>query len=253
VPEIRRVAFQRGWRWVAGGWQLFLRKPLTWVFFTVALWALIRVSGVHWVLASAMAVLLPVFLGGWVMACARAERGESIPVSMFYAGFRRRAGELSAVGAFNVVGNLLVLLVVAGIGGENFMQVMTDPAGVDPQDLARAYTRVLQALLVGVAVGIPVAMAVWFAPLAVALDGAKPVEALAASLRAMARNALPFLLYGLVWLGVGVALFWLAASLLPAAVALELALWLMMPVLVPSVYVSYRDIFAPRDGEAPPP
>jgi hypothetical protein len=251
VAEVRRVAFLNGWRWIAGGWRLFLRKPLTWLVFTVALWALIRVSGVHWVLAAAMAVLLPVFLGGWVLACARAERGESIPVSMFYEGFRRRAAELASVGAFNVVGNLLVLMVVGGLAGDTLMQVMSDPAGLDPRALEEAYTRVLRGLLVGLAVGIPLAMAVWFAPLAVVLDGAKPVQALGASLKAMTRNALPFLLYGLFWLAAGFVLFRAALPLLPPAAALELALWAMMPVLVPSVYVSYRDIFA-EPARTPP-
>jgi hypothetical protein len=59
----------------------------------------------------------------------------------------------------------------------------------------------------------------------------------------MAKNALPFLLYGIVWSVIGVVLFSLASSLFGPRAALGIAVWLMMPVLVPSVYVSYRDIF----------
>lgn len=241
--EPRRVGFLRGWFWVAEGWRLFLRKPLTGIVFTLALWAIIYVSGIHWMLASAVAVLLPVFLAGWVVACDAISRGESVPVTMFFEGFRRRTAELGAIGGFNVVGNLLVLMIVFAVGGDTLGKLMSDPAGVDQATVLEAYPRIMQALFLGVLVGVPVAMAVWFAPLAVAIDGVKPLQALLASLRAMTRNTLPFLLYGIVWTVAGVALFSLASALFSPRAALGIAVWLMMPVLVPSVYVSYRDIF----------
>lgn len=243
MPEIRRVAFSRGWYWIAEGWRLFVRKPLTGIVFTFALWGIIVVSGIHWMLASAIAVLLPVFLAGWVVACDSIARGEPVPVTMFFEGFRRRTAELGAIGGFNVIANLLVLMIVFAVGGETLGKLMSDPASVDQATVLEAYPRIMQALFLGVLVGVPVAMAVWFAPLAVALDGTKPPQALLGSLRAMAKNALPFLLYGVVWSIVGVALFSLASALFSPRAALGIAVWLMMPVLVPSVYVSYRDIF----------
>jgi len=129
------------------------------------------------------------------------------------------------------------------VGGETLGKLMSDPASVDQATVLEAYPRIMQALFLGVLVGVPVAMAVWFAPLAVALDGTKPPQALLGSLRAMAKNALPFLLYGIVWSVIGVVLFSLASVLFNPRAALGIAVWLMMPVLVPSVYVSYRDIF----------
>jgi hypothetical protein len=243
MQEIRRVGFTRGWYWIAEGWRLFARKPLTGIVFTFALWAIIVVSGLHWMLASAVAVLLPVFLAGWVVACDTIARGEPVPVTMFFEGFRRRTADLGAVGGFNVVANLLVLMIVFAVGGETLGKLMSDPASVDQATVLEAYPRIMQALFLGVVVGLPVAMAVWFAPVAIAIDGVRPPQALLGSLRAMTRNALPFLLYGTVWTVVGVVLFSVASALFGARAALGIAAWLMMPVLVPSVYVSYRDIF----------
>jgi hypothetical protein len=257
MPEIKSVPFIRGWFWVLEGWRLFLRKPLTAIVFTIALWFIIQVSGMHGLLAAAVAVLLPVFLGGWVAACDTIARGEPVPVTMFFEGFRRRTAELGAIGGFNVVANLLVLMVVFAVGGEMLGKLMSDPTAVGPAEVAEASSRITQALLLGVLVGLPVAMAVWFAPFAVMLDGVRPLNALVASLRAMIRNMLPFLLYSLVWLAMGVALFSLGSAIFGARAALGISIWLMMPVLVPSVYVSYRDIFrtgdAATDRHVPPP
>jgi len=252
MPEVRRVGFLRGWYWIVEGWRLFLRKPLTGIVFTIALWTIIYVSGVHWMLASAVAVLLPVFLAGWVVACDTISRGESVPVTMFFEGFRRRTAELGAIGGFNIIGNLIVLMIVFAVGGDTLGKLMSDPTSVDPASVLEAYPRIMQALFLGVLIGVPVAMAVWFAPLAVAIDGIKPPQALLASLRAMTRNTLPFLLYGIVWTVIGAGLFGIASALFSARAALGIAVWLMMPVLVPSVYVSYRDIFRAEEARTPP-
>jgi hypothetical protein len=100
------------------------------------------------------------------------------------------------------------------------------------------------ALVVILAIGIPLAMAVWFAPLAVALDGLRGPGALAASLRAILRNGLPFLVYSAVLGGVGTLAFMaLSATGMAPAVVMEIAFWVLMPLLVASVYSSYRDIF----------
>ena len=249
-PAVRRVPIVNGWRWIVGGWRLFLRKPLTWIVFTGVMWAIVAVSGLHWILASLVAILLPVFLAGWARACAAAERGESIPVTMLFDGFRRQARDLVSIGSFNAVANVLVLLIVFAIGGDTLAKLMSDPAaaGAHPEEVAEALPQIMRALLVGMFFGVPVAMSVWFAPFSIALDQRKPLAALLASLRGMVINTLPMFVYGLVFAGVGYALYHLFAQMMKPPDAFALAVWLMMPVLVPSVYVSYRDIFGGETG-----
>ena len=61
------------------------------------------------------------------------------------------------------------------------------------------------------------------------------------SLWAACKNILPMLVYGL-------AVMAPHGDLMPFSLALrqpDLGLWLLAPVLVPSIYASYRDLFVP--------
>jgi len=133
---------------------------------------------------------------------------------------------------------------VLAIGGEAFTEAITRPGSLSPEAAGALQSRMSLALVVILAIGIPLAMAVWFAPLAVALDGLRGPGALAASLRAILRNGLPFLVYSAVLGGVGTLAFMaLSATGMAPAVVMEIAFWVLMPLLVASVYSSYRDIF----------
>jgi uncharacterized membrane protein len=84
-------------------------------------------------------------------------------------------------------------------------------------------------------------MALWYAPLLVYFHDLGPIAAMKSSLIACARNAPALLVYGLAVLG---GMF----VAMPFAMALkqyDLALWLLAPVLLPSLYVSYKDVYAP--------
>jgi uncharacterized membrane protein len=81
----------------------------------------------------------------------------------------------------------------------------------------------------------PLAMAVWFAPALVILDDQPGLQALWASLLACLRNALPLLLYSIVS----------SVLLLFAVIPLGLGLILWIPVMLLTIYTSYRDVFEP--------
>jgi hypothetical protein len=142
------------------------------------------------------------------------------------------------------MGNMMLMLVVLAIGGEAFTEAITRPGALSPEAAGALQSRMSLALVVILAIGIPLAMAVWFAPLAVALDGLRGPGALAASLRGILRNGLPFVIYSAVLGGVGAVTFLaLSATGMAPPVAMEAAFWMLMPLLVGSVYTSYRDIF----------
>ena len=83
------------------------------------------------------------------------------------------------------------------------------------------------------ALAIPVAMAYWFAPALVALNGLGPVAAMKTSFLGCLKNILPFLLYGLVAMLAG----------LLAVIPLGLGWFVLGPVLAASMYAAYRDIY----------
>ncbi|MBI1394466.1 MAG: hypothetical protein GC151_00690 [Betaproteobacteria bacterium] len=253
IPVPRRVPPRHGWLWVLQGWRLFLRKPLTWIVFTVVTWLIVWASSKHLMLMAAVAILLPVLLAGWTMACVEAEAGHSIPVTMLFAGFRSRVRDLAMVGGVNLMGNFALMLVLLAFGGDALMQFMSNPQALSPEDAIALENRLSGALVVTLALGVPLAMAVWFAPVAIALDGLSGGRALVASLRGVLRNSLPFVVYSFSLTGIGLMLFALqtATGLLGPGVAMEITFWVLMPLLVTSVYASYRDIYPNTTGLEP--
>jgi uncharacterized membrane protein len=106
-----------------------------------------------------------------------------------------------------------------------------------------AAPRLLLSTLIGLGISLPIMLAVWFAPLLVFFDDLKPVPAMLASLRACMKNVLPLLVYSIAVLGPLIVLMQLGMALTHQP---DIGIWLLVPVLVPSLYVSYRDLFVPE-------
>jgi len=91
----------------------------------------------------------------------------------------------------------------------------------------------LIALLLVAGLSMPLYMATWFAPALIVLRDLSVGAALKASFFACLRNWLPFLVYGLVLMVLGVV----------AAIPAGLGYLVLIPVLTASVYTAYLDIF----------
>jgi uncharacterized membrane protein len=250
----RRVAAAHGWRWIVEAFRIFRRGPLIWLLLNTLLLligsALMLIPRLGPVV---FALLTPVFMAGFVVACRDADHGGSVEVAHLFAGFRQNATPLITVGGVYLVGQLIVGGVMLFLGGDELRTVaaaaMHERAGAEPMPTDRLYF----ALLVGAALFTPLAMAVWFAPPLVVLRGAAPFAAMKASIRACLDNLLPMLVYGLGLAGsLFAVLFVLRAvfSLLPpgtmllrevAAIGTFLA-WVTLTLI--SVYTGYRDVFA---------
>jgi uncharacterized membrane protein len=80
---------------------------------------------------------------------------------------------------------------------------------------------------------IPVVMAVWFAAPLIVFHERSAVEAMKESFTGCLKNILPFLLYGVIAMLLGIL------ASLPVGLG-----WLVLgPVIAASVYTSYRDIY----------
>ncbi len=148
-------------------------------------------------------------------------------------------------GAFDFILSVMLMAMVV-IGGEaigSIAKTMTS-GGATPATIEamRAAARsMMLALVAGFLLSAPLMMAVWFAPLLVFFNDLKPMPALMLSLWACLRNILPFLVYGMAVLVPVVVLMPLSL----AARQPDLGLWLLAPILVPSIYAGYRDLFVP--------
>ena len=258
--QLRSVAPGRGWAWIAGGFALFLRSPGQWLVLLLILFAVKKaLTGIPVIALAAFfsvlaMLLMPVFMAGLMDGCRALEVGRRLQVGHLAQGFRRNAVNLVTVGGIYLVGNLIILMIILAIGGEAMTAMATTLAKsstITPQirgQMQEATATVAQAVLVGAALSLPLLMAMYFAPLLVYFDDIKPLQALKLSLVACVRNLLPMLVYGLVLLACLVIL----APIGVRFRQFDLGLWLMSPVLVPSVYASYRDIFTVGNESARP-
>jgi uncharacterized membrane protein len=91
----------------------------------------------------------------------------------------------------------------------------------------------LLAVLIMLALSIPLYMALWFSYPLIVLNDFGVGQALKTSFFACLKNILPFLLYGILMFLIAIV----------ASIPLGLGWLLLGPVLLASLYTSYRDIF----------
>jgi uncharacterized membrane protein len=103
-----------------------------------------------------------------------------------------------------------------------------------------AAPRLLLSVIVGLGISLPIMLAVWFSPLLVFFDDLKPVPAMLLSLRACVKNVLPLLVYSMAVLGPLLVTMQVAMALTHQP---DLGIWLLAPILVPSLYAGYLDLF----------
>lgn len=232
VPGGRVLPAGRGWAWIADGWSLFKRQPAMWMGIAVLLAVIFIVLAFIPLLGSLAAVVLaPIFGAGVVIGSRAIDEGGTLEVAHLFAGFRERFGTLASVGLVYLGASVAIALVVGLATGAGVWSLVG--TGADPASIGAAGATVLLAFLVMMALMLPVVMAVWFSPPLVVFHELGAGEAMKQSFVACLRNIMPFLVYGVIALLLG-----MLASL-PFALG-----WLVLgPVLGGSLYTSYRDIF----------
>jgi len=227
----RAVGAGQGWTWIADGFGLFKKAPGMWIALVIVLLVILIVLAFIPVLgAVATFLLMPLFLGGLMLGCRALQGGGELEVGHLFAGFKEHTGNLIVLGALAIAGWVIVMLPVIAIVGAGaiFGMMRGDAAGV----AAMGGSFVL-AWLVAMALSIPIYMALWFAPALVVLRGLAPAAAIKESFLGCLKNIVPFLIYGIVMLVLGIL----------AAIPLALGWLVLGPVAIASIYVAYRDIY----------
>ena len=234
------VAAGRGAQWWVEGWRLFVAAPWIWLAITVAFASIMLVLVlVPFVGQFASTLLYPV-LGGGVLIGARAlDRGQPLTVGTLFACFNDRFAPLLLVallylGGWIVVSVLAVVILIGGIGLGTLSSILAeDPLQAGVAALGALGATGFVAVLVGFVLGIPLLMAYWFAPALVVFRRDEPLAAMKESFRANLRNVPPFLVYGLIGLGLAIV----------ASIPFLLGWLVLTPVFAASVCASYKDIF----------
>jgi hypothetical protein len=227
----RAVGAGQGWTWIVEGFGLFKKAPGIWIALVVILFVILVVLAFIPLLgAVATFLIVPVFVGGLLLGCRALQGGGELEIAHLFAGFKAHTGNLIVLGALAIAGWIVVMLpVVVIVGAGAFLAALRgDAAGV-----AALGGSFMLAWLVALALSIPIYMALWFAPALVVLREMAPVEAIKESFLGCLKNILPFLVYSIVLMVLGIV----------AAIPLGLGWLVLGPTMIASVYVSYRDIY----------
>jgi len=234
IAEGRGVPAGHGWRWIADAWTFMGDQRWTFIGVILLYWLLvIAVSFVPGLGGLAVALFSPVISGGIMLGCEAVRRGERLEVGHLFAGFQRHFGKLVAIGAISLGLGVLVAIVMVAIVGVSFAGVFLAGAEPNPEQFAGMGMTIVLAVLIAMAISIPVYMLLWFAAPLIVLGELDVGTALKSSFAACLKNIVPFLVWGVMALLLGIL----------ATIPIMLGWLLLGPVLMVSAYTGYRDIF----------
>jgi uncharacterized membrane protein len=251
----RAVHADRGFAWWGEAWRLFTPAAGVWILIVILLVIVNMVLAVVPLIGHVVGQLLfPIFAGGLMLGCRAVDRGQPLTVGHLFAGFGERTGPLFIVGLIYTAVAVAIALVVFGLLLMFFgaaivsslwhlqdLNELQDPWAVF-SILGSLGLAIVVGLLVFLLLYLPLVMAVWFAPALVVLRGVAPLEAMRLSFNGCLRNIVPFLLYGL--LGIGLAIV--------ATIPLMLGWLVLGPVTIASLYTGYCDIYEDKVGAPAP-
>jgi uncharacterized membrane protein len=242
APPPRLLPAGDGAAWWGESWRIFCAAPLAWigifVVFVVLSWLIMKIPIIG---SPAHAVLTPVFAGGVMLGCHALAGGKPLSVGHLFEGFRGdHVAPLLTLGllwlamligvAVLVVGTAFLALGIAGVAAlVNFASSPIDYYFA----LTTAGMWIAIIALIALTLLFLAAMAYWFAPALVVLNGEPPLSALSKSFTASWRNFGAFLVYGLIYIGLAIA----------ATIPLMLGWFVLGPMLVGSCYAGWRTIF----------
>lgn len=231
LDDPRGVASGRGFSWFGEGFELFREAPGLWLA-AIVVWILINFA--LGFIPFAGNLLNPVLVGGLMFGCHAQATGRGFALEHLFEGFRKNFGPLILIGVLSLIGGLVIVaigaLILFATGlGELFLNPQS-AGSADP--IALVFGGMFAALVV-LALSVPFAMALWFAPTLAILHDVPAVRALTLSFRGCLRNLIPFLAYGIAGLGLSIL----------ATIPFALGWLVLLPVLFASTYAAYRDIF----------
>lgn len=257
ATSARIVPWVRGVHWLGEGWKLFRVAPLAWIALVLTYWVLMTmVSLVPIVGIAAASVLVPPFSVGFMALSRAAAMRAPVTLPLLFSGFREHLGSQLTLGGVYLVCLALLLAATALADGGALARWMLTAERPDATILrSEAF---LGALATAAALYLPAMMAFWFAPVLAAWHGVGAGKALFFSVVACLMNWRAFLAYGAVVALMTVVVPMLALNALLSASggalgtqAVSIAFLLipvMLPTLLASFYVSYRDVFGTPVG-----
>lgn len=229
--RVAELKASRGAAWIGEAFTLFRQAPIAWISLCAGwiafTFALILIPFIGGVIAN---FLQPVFFASFAIAAYKQTQGERLVAGDLFAGFKRNMRALVNLGAILLLAEIAIFALMALLG-------LPMASTGDRNFTLAEYVEVLKdkewILATGFLLTVIVKGAVWFAPPLIAFHGMSMIQAIRWSVFATISNLGAMIVYGAVIL----ALF--IAALIPWA----LGLIVVIPLMVVSTYISYREVF----------
>lgn len=234
----------RGAAWLFEGFTMFQKNWLAWIGVTIIFFIIMIVVSIIPFGSFLFNLIAFAFVGGLMLGCREADQGGDFNVGHLFAGFSENFGQYVLLGVFYSIGVLVIVvlmlvLMFIMLGGTSFL---ADFQTGQFDKLLPYMATMLVAALVALLLYLPLIMAFWFAPVLIALGKVGVIDAMKKSFAGCMVNIVPYLLYGVVGL---------VLSLL-ASIPLGLGWLILCPMIVASIYLSYRDIFESNTQQPAP-
>lgn len=226
------VPIGRGAGWLFDGFRYFKQSMLHWISVTTIFTILILVM----VVLPIVIIILPPLVGGLMTGCKEQDiGGGQFNTGHMFTGLKTHPWPLLAIGLIHFFGLVIINLICWFIGSYYFdWAELTQAINTLQIDILIANINALLLInLIGLALYLPLIMAVWFAPALVVLNDVSPIDSIKLSFTGCLLNVLPFLLYGVVGLVLSIL----------ALIPFGLGLFILCPMITASIYISWKEIY----------
>lgn len=250
------LPFRSGWQWIHEGARIFRRQPLAMFFWSLITSLLITIASVIPILGQmALIAATPILTFITLCACRHISMGRQMLPGMWLEPLRDKGarGRLFRLGLA-----YLACCIAAGFAATlpfigQLSAAVGDGTQVDPAALLDA---MLGPMIVFAVLYVLISALFWHAPALTGWHGIKLVQALFYSMVACWRNKWPFLLYGLSWGAIFLAVQFSGDLLTTLGLPAELVHLLLVPVniivaaiLYCSFYPTYMSVFGRNYGD----
>ncbi|OQX02051.1 MAG: hypothetical protein BWK73_43975 [Thiothrix lacustris] len=214
--------------WVKQGWFMFRANPVIWALLGLLFGSTVFILSMLPFLGPLLLnVAVPVLIGGMLLAVKQAHTSKAVEVADALKVLKDVPirNQLMLVGAIMLGASFAATLLGKLLVGDLIM--MDDITGLPSLNLNVSMLVFL--LMISLGTG----MLFTYAPALVVFKGMTAMDAVKASFQGAWTNALPFLVFALIYAGLT----------LLAAIPLMLGFVVLIPVMSGAVYMSYKDIF----------
>ncbi|MES2770687.1 MAG: BPSS1780 family membrane protein [Pseudomonadota bacterium] len=254
-----KLSSRQGWLWFTRGFALFRKRPGFLSLIIICYWLIVvALNKIPFVGAIVATLCLPAFSVSLMHACRELEQDRITGLHLLFSGFSENLKQLLWLGVLYLVASVCALAISALADGGVLMRAVLLGAPLSAANLADA--EFINAIEIALLLLSPLMMAYWYAPVLVAWHDLPINKALFFSSVACLRNWRAFLGYGLATALFSIVLpsllLILLASVLPFSINTLSSLitlpliFVLVPTLFASFYISYREIFVLIDDEA---